>query len=63
VLLEFTYEDLLDVTEEQLEKKGVTLGARGKIFKNIGLIKERPQRIHKLAEMLDVSQSFVFLQT
>jgi hypothetical protein len=53
--LEFSYEELLDVTEEQLEKKGVTLGARGKIFKNISLIKERPQRIQKLSDMLEVS--------
>jgi hypothetical protein len=29
---------MLDVTEEQLEKKGVTQGARGKIFKNIDLV-------------------------
>jgi hypothetical protein len=55
VLLEFTYEELLDVTEDQLDKKGVTLGARGKIFKNISLIKERPQRIQKLYDMLEVN--------
>jgi len=55
VLLELTYEEFLDVTEDQLEKKGVTLGARGKILKNIGFIKQRPQKINELIEMLDVS--------
>jgi hypothetical protein len=54
VLLEFTYEELLDVTEDQLEKKGVTLGARGKIFKNISLIKERPTKIQNLTKLLEV---------
>lgn len=55
VLLEFTYDEFLDVTEDQLEKKGVTLGARGKILKNIGLIKQRPQKIVEILEIIDVS--------
>ena len=37
-----------------MEKKGVTQGARGKIFKNIDLIKERPLRIQRLSDMLEV---------
>jgi len=53
--LEFTYEEFLDVTDDQLEKKGVTLGARGKILKNISFIRQRPQKIVEILNMLDVS--------
>lgn len=58
ILLELTYEELLQLSDEALEKRNVTLGARGKILKNIGLIRDRPNALRDLAkELADVSQS------
>ena len=57
ILLELTYEDLLELNDEALEKKNVTMGARGKILKYIGHIRERPQTIKELARELEVNQS------
>ena len=54
LLLEYSYEEFLELTDEKLEKRNVTLGARGKIIKNIGLIKERPQNLKDLAKELEV---------
>ena len=54
LLLEYSYEEFLELTDEKLEKRQVTLGARGKIIKNIGLIKERPQKIKDLTKELEV---------
>lgn len=57
ILLELSYEELLLLTDEALEKRNVTLGARGKILKNIGLIRDRPNALRDLAkELADVSQ-------
>lgn len=53
ILLEITYEELLQLTDDVLERKGVTLGARGKILKNITLIKERPQKMKELSFALE----------
>ena len=55
ILLELTYEQLLDLTDEELERRGVTLGARGKILKNIGFMKDRPNILAELSFNLDVS--------
>ena len=54
LILEYTYEEFLDLTDETLEKRNVTLGARGKIIKNIGLVKYRPQKLKEMAKELEV---------
>lgn len=54
ILLELTYEELLELSDEQLEKKNVTLGARGKILKNIGLVRERSGKLRELSRALEV---------
>ena len=54
LILEYTYEEFLDLTDETLEKRNVTLGARGKIIKNIGLVKYRPQKLNEMAKELEV---------
>ena len=53
LLLEFTYEQLLNLTDEDLEKKNVTLGARGKILKEIALVKERPHKIREMKSQVE----------
>ena len=57
LILEYTYEEFLDLTDETLEKRNVTLGARGKIIKNIGLVKYRPQKLNEMAKELEVDIS------
>ena len=54
ILLELSYEELLQLNDEVLERKNVTLGARGKILKYIGHIKERPRTIKKLGKDIEV---------
>lgn len=56
ILLELTYEELLELSDEQLEKKNVTLGARGKILKNIGLVRERSGKLRELSRALEVKK-------
>ena len=53
LLLEFTYEELLGLTEADLERKKVTTGARGKILKEIATVKERPAKIRELAAQIE----------
>ena len=53
LLLEFTYEELLGLTEADLERKMVTTGARGKILKEIAAVKERPAKIRELAAQIE----------
>ena len=63
ILLEVKYEELLELTDEDLEKKGVTLGARGKILKNVGFMKDRPNLLNEICINLEVSfvlQYFLF---
>ena len=55
ILLELSYEQLLDLTDEELKAKGLTFGARGKILKNIGFMKQRPNLLAELSFNLDVS--------
>ena len=57
-----TYEELLQLNDEVLEKKNVTMGARGKILKYIGHIKDRPNTIKECARELTVSQIFFSLK-
>ena len=53
LLLEFTYEELLGLTEADLERKRVTTGARGKILKEIATVRERPARVRELAAQVE----------
>ena len=57
ILLELSYEELLQLNDEVLERKNVTLGARGKILKYIGHIKERPRTIKKLGKDIEVRKT------
>ena len=45
----------MELTDEELERRGVTLGARGKILKNVGFMKDRHAIINELSLNLDVS--------
>lgn len=53
ILLDLRYEELLNLSDVTLERTSVTLGARGKILKNIALIKERPQRLKELSDAIE----------
>ena len=53
LLLEFTYEELLGLTEADLERKRVTTGARGKILKEIATVRERPAKVRELAAQVE----------
>jgi len=53
LLLEFTYEELLGLSEADLERKQVTTGARGKILKEIATVKERPAKMRELAAQIE----------
>ena len=55
ILLELSYDQLMELTDEELERRGVTLGARGKILKNVGFMKDRHAIINELSLNLDVS--------
>ena len=57
MLLEISYEELLQLSDETLEKKNVTMGARGKILKYISHIRDRPNTLKQCARDLTVSQS------
>ena len=54
-LLEFTYEELVNLTADDLPKDRVTEGAKGKILKEIALVNERPATIRSIAQILEVS--------
>ena len=57
ILLEMTYEELLELNDDVLDKKNVTMGARGKILKYVGHIKDRPSTLKQCARELTVSKS------
>ncbi len=58
LLIDYKYEELLTLSEADLEKKKVTTGARGKILKEVAAIRERPARIRDLSAEIDaVSKS------
>ena len=57
MLLEISYEELLQLSDETLEKKNVTMGARGKILKYISHIRDRPNTLKQCARDLTVSRS------
>ena len=43
--MSFTYEEMIHLTEDQLEKQGVTKGARRKIIQNIQKLLDRPKML------------------
>lgn len=53
LIMSFTYEEMLQLTEEQLEVKGVTKGARRKIINNIQKLLDRPSMLVEINQHLD----------
>lgn len=53
LIMSFTYEEMLHLTEEQLEVKGVTKGARRKIINNIQKLLDRPSMLVEINQHLD----------
>ena len=51
IFVDLTYEEMLNLSEEFLEKKGVTKGARNKIILCIQKIKERKKTLLQLEEV------------
>ena len=54
-LLGYGYDELLALTEDDLQKLLFTDGAKGKLMKQILLIKERPARIKEIKGKLEVN--------
>ena len=52
-LLGLTYDDLLTLTDKDLQKMVFTEGAKGKFMKQLILIRERPARIRELKKQLE----------
>ena len=57
-MLEMSYEELLQLNDETLGKKNVTMGARGKILKYIGHIRDRPNTLKQCTRDLKVRNIF-----
>lgn len=54
---QMSYEEMLQITEEKLEQKGVTVGARRKIVLSIQKLKERVSYLKQLEkDLIDVSR-------
>ena len=49
----FSYQEMMDLTEEELEKEGVTKGARHKIILNINKLKNRSNNLKALEQSLE----------
>ena len=45
LMMSFTYEEMIHLTEDQLERQGVTKGARRKIIQNIQKLLDRPKML------------------
>ncbi len=60
-LLSLTYEELLNLTEDELRRMEFTDGARGKFMKHLALITERPGKIRELRKTLDVSDRWSYM--
>ena len=52
-LLGLTYDDLLTLTDGDLQKMVFTEGAKGKFMKQLTLIRERPAKIKELKKQLE----------
>ena len=53
LMMGFTYEEMIHLTEEQLEKQGVTKGARRKIITNIQKLLDRPKMLEEINMQLE----------
>ena len=53
--LKYTYEEFLALSDETLQKDGVTMGARGKILKSIEKIHRRHEKLRELLLSIEVS--------
>ncbi|KAL7677309.1 hypothetical protein ACOME3_003545 [Neoechinorhynchus agilis] len=52
-----SYEEMLNLDESYLEQRGVTKGARDKIIQNIERIKQRPNLLKAIIQVLEVDDS------
>ncbi len=57
-----TYEQMLDLNDEQLMKYNITLGARKKILANLEKIKNRQKRLGEILKVRKISHLRIFLQ-
>ena len=53
LMMGLSYEEMLSLTEEQLEARGVTKGARRKIVTNITKLRDRPRILADISASLD----------
>merc|ERR1719350_2141892 len=53
LMMGLTYEEMVSLTEEQLEVQGVTKGARRKILTNIAKLRDRPRILAEMSAHLD----------
>ena len=53
LIMSLSYEEMLSLTEEQLEARGVTKGARRKIVTNIAKLRDRPRILAEISASLD----------
>ena len=53
LMMGLTYEEMVSLTEEQLEVQGVTKGARRKIVTNIAKLRDRPRILAEISAHLD----------
>ncbi len=47
-----TYDDILSLNDDKLVESNITLGARKKILSNIEKLKNRPERIKQLINVI-----------
>ena len=53
LIMNLTYDEMMNLTESQLEAEGVTKGARTKILANIQKLRDRPGIIADINKLLD----------
>ena len=53
LMMSLSYEEMISLTEEQLEARGVTKGARRKIVTNIAKLRDRPRILAEISAHLD----------
>lgn len=58
IFLDITYEGMLNLSEDYLEQKGVTKGARNKIIISIQKIKERKTTLFSLEKVMEKPVSY-----
>ena len=53
LIMSLGYEEMISLSEEQLEQRGVTKGARRKIVANIAKLRDRPRILAEMSAHLD----------